>query len=67
MANEQEINSARETINGLAAEIEAARRAHAIRDETERILRESLAQRADELECIREKFVFRLFEKLKIL
>ena len=66
-AHEQEINSARETINGLAAEIEAARRSHAIRDETERSLRGSLAQRDEELERIRAKFVFRLFAKLKML
>ena len=53
-AREQEINSARETINGLAAEIEAARRAHAIRDETERCLRETVTAHEQEINSARE-------------
>ncbi len=53
-AREQEIDTARQTINGLAAEIEAARRSHAIRDETEQRLRESLAAHEQEIDTARE-------------
>ena len=50
----EEINRARETINGLAAEIEAARQAHGVRDKAEAELRATLEERLAEVSRARE-------------